>query len=150
MVPSEHVIAPMSSAAIAKVRALEAQALKLPQVPIETTHVLHAGLYARTIKIQAGVMITGVLIKIPTLLIVSGKVLMYSEGGAREISGYHVLQAAAGRKQSFVALEDSDMTMLFATRARTVAEAEAAFTDETDALLSRRPANINSLITTEA
>ena len=42
--------------------------LECPQVAIQTTHHFHAGLYSRTIRIPAGVMITGALIKIPTLL----------------------------------------------------------------------------------
>ena len=43
------VIPAMSATAIRAVRALEERLLALPQVPIETRHVLHAGMYARTI-----------------------------------------------------------------------------------------------------
>src|SRR3954451_13515341 len=57
----------MSPAAIDQVRRLEDAALQLPQVAIETGHVLHAGLYARTIQIPAGVLLTGALIRIATL-----------------------------------------------------------------------------------
>lgn len=128
----------MSNTAIGKVRALETAALALPQVEIQTDHVLHAGVYTRTVMVPAGVVITGVLVKIPTVVIVAGEAIVYGEQGAMPLSGYTVLQAAAGRKQAFVAVTDIHITMTFATSAQTVEEAEAEFTDETDLLVSRR------------
>jgi hypothetical protein len=138
----------MSDAAVAQVRALEAETMRLPQVAIPTAHVFHAGLYARSIMIPAGVLITGALIKRATLLIVSGDVLVFMDGPAEEIRGYHVLPAAPGRKVAFVARSDTHMTMLFATEAGTVAEAEAEFTDEPELLLSRLPGAANSVLVT--
>ena len=128
----------MSAAAIDRVRQLESFALALPQVAIGTDHVFHAGVYARTIKVPAGVMITGVLIKIPTLLIVQGDAIVHVEGGPRELHGYNVVPAGAGRKQAFVALTDTHLTMIFATDAVDVDTAERAFTDELDKLMTRR------------
>lgn len=128
----------MSDTAIGRVRALEGAALALPQVDIQTDHVLHAGVYTRTVMVPAGVVITGVLVKIPTVVIVSGEAIVYGEQGAMPLSGYTVLQAAAGRKQAFVAVTDIHITMTFATTAKTVEEAEAEFTDEADLLVSRR------------
>lgn len=126
-----------SLAAVTRVRRLESAARQLPQVPISTTHALHAGLYARTVMVPAGVVLTGALIKIATLLIVSGDALVTIAGGSLRLTGYHVLTAAAGRKNAFAALADTHLTMLFATAAATVEEAEAEFTDETGLLLSR-------------
>jgi hypothetical protein len=134
-------IAAMSPEAIDQVRRLESAALALPQVPIETTHVLHAGLYARTIRVPAGVLITGVLIKIATLVVIDGDVLMHVEDGPLRLQGHHVLPAAAGRKQAFLAQADTHITMIFATAARTVAEAEREFTDEGENLVSRHDPN---------
>ena len=134
-------IAAMSPAAIEQVRRLESAALALPQVPIETTHVLHAGLYARTIRVPAGVLITGALIKIATLLVIDGDVLMHVEGGAVRLEGHHVLPAAAGRKQAFLARSDTHITMVFATAARSIEEAERQFTDEVENLVSRHEPN---------
>lgn len=131
-------IAPMSAAAIDKVRRLESLAAALPQVAIETDHVLHAGLYARTVFVPKGVMITGALIRIATLLIVSGEATVYVDGGALALRGYMVLPAGAGRKQAFVAHTDTHLTMIFPTDATTVERAEREFTDEPDLLLSRR------------
>jgi hypothetical protein len=130
-------IATMSAKAVSAVRSLENEALKLPQVPIETIHALHANVYARTVRIPAGVMITGALIKIPTVLIVSGHAIMYAIDGAEHVSGYNVFSAAAARKSAFFAMTDTYLTMLFATNAQTVVEAEAEFTDETSLLVTR-------------
>ena len=148
LVPMENFIAPMSEAAIGKVRALETRAAQMPQEPIATSHLFHAGLYARSIVIPAGVMITGTLIKIPTILIISGDVVMYVDGQAKELHGYNVFAASAQRKQAFVALTDVSMTMLFPTGAKTVAEAEDEFTRETDLLISRRDPGSNTVTVT--
>ena len=61
----------------------------------------------------------------------------------QELIGYHVLPAAAGRKQAFLALADTDLTMLFATDARDIATAEGQFTTEPERLMSRAPDAIN-------
>jgi hypothetical protein len=131
-------IVAMSERAVGAVRQLEDLALQQPQVKIETTHTFHAGVYARTIRIPAGTLITGALIKIPTVLIAAGHCLMYGEGGAKELIGHHVFAAPAGRKQAFLAQTDTHLTMVFATDAKTVEEAEAEFTDEGHLLLTRR------------
>jgi hypothetical protein len=124
--------------ALDTVRRLEKVAREQPQTPIETQHVFHAGMYARTVMIPAGHMITGALIKIPTILIVSGEAILYGSEGAVRSDGYRVFSASAGRKQAMVALTDTYLTMLFPTQAKTVDEAECAFTDETDLLITRR------------
>lgn len=135
--PSE--IATMSPESLALVEQYQQEALKQEQIPIETTHVLHAGLYLRTIMLPKDTVLSGALIKIPTVLIVSGHVTVFvGDEGTVEIQGYHVLQAHAGRKQIFRAHSDTYMTMCFATSASTVLEAEDEFTDEGNLLLSRR------------
>ena len=137
----------MSAADVEKVGRLEAHLRDMEQVPITTTHHFHAGMYARTVRIPKGVVITGALIRIPTLLIVSGHVTVFIGGDTIELRGYHVIPASAGRKQVFVAHADTDLTMLFPTSAGTVEEAEAEFTDETELLMSRQQSG-NSTITT--
>lgn len=113
--------------------------LALPQVEIQTQHVLHAGMYARTIRIPAGTLLTGVVIKVPTVLVFDGHCTVYvGDDETVELAGYHVLPAEAGRKQVFLAHADTMLTMLFPSDARTVAEAESQFTDEADMLLSRK------------
>lgn len=128
----------MGQREIESVRQLESAAMELPQVPIQTDHVFHAGMYARTIKIPAGVVLTGAQIKIPTILIISGDTLVYGETGSTRYTGYHVALGKSGRKQAFCALQDTYLTMLFPTDATTADEAEREFTDEYEKLLSRK------------
>lgn len=137
-IPVVSPLPPMSAASVEAVRDLEDAVLQLPQVKIDTAHALHAGMYARTIMIPAGVVITGVQIKIPTILIISGDALVYGDDGATQFTGYHVTLGAVGRKQAIYAVADTWLTMLFPTEAATVAEAEAEFTHEPERLASRR------------
>ena len=129
---------PMSAVSVDAVRQFEEAALQLPQAKINTEHALHAGMYARTIMIPAGIVITGVQIKIPTILIFSGDALVYGDDGTTQLTGYHVTLGAVGRKQAICALTDTYLTMVFPTAASAVAEAEEEFTDEPERLGSRR------------
>ena len=128
----------MGQSEVDSVRQLEEAAMLMPQVHIPTDHVFHAGMYARTIMIPAGVALTGAQIKIPTVLIISGDTLVYGENGATRYTGYHVALGQRGRKQAFYALQDTWLTMLFPTGATTVDEAEREFTDEYEKLFSRK------------
>lgn len=138
----------MTPAAICRVRELQAVTAEMPQVDIETQHHFHAGLYSRTIMVPAGTMIVGALIKIPTLLIVEGDARVFLGGQSRHFTGYNVFPASANRKQVFVAITDTYITMVFPTEAKTVEEAERQFTDEADNLVSRRDGADNQIIIT--
>lgn len=141
-------IEPMSIAAIDRVRALEIAQKALPQVDIPTDHLIHAGMYARTILIPAGVSLTGVLVKRATTVILSGEASVYTETGLIHLNGYHVIAASAGRKQAYVAHKDTYLTMIFPSKATAIEQAEDEFTDEPDLLFSRTGVN-NVTITGE-
>lgn len=128
----------MPQTAIDSVKKLEDELLKMPQVHITTENFLHAGMYARTIMIPAGVILTGVIIKIPTMLIFSGDAIVYTANGPEHWQGYRTVLAPENRKQAFFAQKDTYLTMTFPTSAKTVEEAEEEFTDEADRLLSRK------------
>jgi len=150
MIPAVHTLAipAMSDEAIEVARRLEANLLALPQEDIATSHVFHGGMYARTIRIPAGVVATGVLIKIPTLFIISGHATVFIGGETVELAGRHVIPASAVRKQAVLAHTDTAVTMVFATSATTVEEAEAEFTDEVHLLFSRNSDAQNSIVVT--
>lgn len=141
-------IPPMSDEAVAKVRELEAVALSVPQVATTTQHILHGGVYSRTVLIPKGAMLTGALVEIPTVLIVSGHCIVFIGDENIEIRGYHCFAAGTGRKQAFNALEDTHVTMVFPTPAKTIEEAEDWFTDEAHLLFSRKPDALNIVIIT--
>lgn len=129
----------MSRQEIEAVRGLEDHTLATQQqIKLRYQHVLHAGMYSRSVLIPAGRYITGALIKIPTQIIVAGDVIARIGANEVRITGYAVLEAAANRKSVFTAICDSVVTMAFATSAKTVEEAEEEFTDEASRLASRR------------
>jgi hypothetical protein len=145
LLAAENRIPAMTARAIDKVRALEAITRELPQVEIATDHVLHGGMYARTICIPAGVLLTGALIRVPTLLVFDGHATVNAGDDAITLKGYHVLAASAHRRQAILAHADTRLTMVFATAARTVAEAEGEFTSEAHLLFSRKPGAVNHI-----
>ena len=143
-------IRPMMPDDIAKVAAFEAERKQLPQVPFTMHHTLHAGMYARTMKMPANTVLTGALIKIATILIVSGNASIYAgeHQDPIHVTDYAVIPASANRKQAIRAYEDTHLTMLFPTTATTVEEAENQFTDEANELGSRKPDADNVVVQT--
>lgn len=149
LIASTPRIPAMTAFAIDKVRQLEELAMDRPQTPLMTAHVLHGGMYARTISLPAGTMITGALVKVATMLIVEGDAIVYvGDAEPIRLQGYNVLPASAGRKQAFVAIEATNITMLLPTAAKTIEEAECQFTDEAHLLVSRRDVGSNHILIT--
>ena len=102
---------------------------------LNTNHFLHAGCYVRTCLIKQGGMIGSALIKVPTVVIISGCIVA-SNGEDRTVySGYKILKGSAFRRAVWCALEDTYITMFFATNAKNVADATKEFTDEWESLL---------------
>lgn len=150
LVTGSNTIPAMSEESIAKVTALEAAALLMPQIQVETHHLLHAGVYSRTVFLHAGALIVGVMVKIPTTLTVCGDCTVFIGDSSIRVTGYNVFPAAANRKQAFVVHADTVLTMSFQTNAATVEDAEAEFTDELDKLVSRNVDGVNHVLITEA
>lgn len=141
----ERPISTMTEEMVNNVRKLESAILNLPQVKIPTSHLIHAGMYARTILVPAGVIITGSLMKIATILILSGDFIIYIDDNPIELHGYNIFAGNPNRKQAGVAITDTSVTMIFPTNVRTIAEAEEQFTDEANILFSRYPDAVNHI-----
>lgn len=139
----------MSSDEIEKVRELERVILTMPQAEIPTKQLLHAGMYARTMFVAAGVTVVGAFMKCATTLIISGDMKVYIGKETVELKGYNIVPASANRKQAGYAITDTYVTMLFPTNAKTVEEAEEELTDEVDKLMSRKGGNNNIMVTGE-
>jgi len=137
LLPIRRSIAAMSNERISKMRELEVATSQLPQVDIETQHIIHGGMYSRTILVPANSVLVGALINVPTILVICGDVTVAVNNGVLRLNGYNVLPASAGRKQAFTAHTDTYLTMVFATDADSVSAAEEQFTDEADKLMSR-------------
>jgi hypothetical protein len=130
------------------IAALEERVLSVEQVEIPTEHLIHGGMYARTITMPKETVLTGALIRLATIVIVTGSAAVLTGDGWVKLDGYNVLPASAGRKQVFVSYSPVVITMLFPTAAKTVEEAEREFTEEADRLLSRRQ-DANTVVITE-
>lgn len=124
---------------VATVRALEAHLLTLPQVDLGTTHVVHGGMYARTILIPAGTMLTGALTNCDNICVICGDITVTTDDGPQRLTGYHVIPAKAGAKRVGAAHADTWWTTLWPTDLSDVADIENEVTDEADHLQTRRP-----------
>lgn len=121
-----------------KIAPIEAKMRSMPQIDLVTEHVLHAGMYARTIRLAARVAITSVLIKIPTIIAIHGNCRVFAGDSWSDIEGYCVIPASAGRKMIYITAAPTEITMVFPSNAKTVEEAECQFTDDYEQLLSRQ------------
>ena len=92
---AERKISTMSIDEVNQVRMLENGLLSMPQIKIATYHILHAGMYARTITVPAGVVLTGSLMKIPTLLIIQGEFLLFAGDKTISLNGYNTYTAGS-------------------------------------------------------
>jgi hypothetical protein len=139
----------MSKEAIAKVRAFEKFALAVPQIGIPTEHLIHGGMYARTIYMPKDSLVTGTLIKISTVVLMHGHTCWYvGEDQPVFRKGYHVVPASPGRRQVVVAIDESYITMISAYDGDTLEGAERNFTDEYDLLGSHSDFQCNRLVIT--
>lgn len=128
---------------VAKIAILEDFIRQHPQTEFDTEHVFHAGMYTRTVRLPQpkhgeATIFTSVLIKRPTMVIINGVCDVLIDDIGVRLCGYNVVQCDAGRKQVYIAHTKLEITMYFATEAKTVEEAEVEFTDEADNLLSRK------------
>ena len=120
------------------VRQLEDYLVGLPQVDLGTSHVIHGGMYARTVLIPAGTTMTGAMTNADNICVVCGDITVTTDDGPMRLIGFHVLPAKAGAKRVGVAHADTYWTALFVTDKSDIQDIEAQLTDEPDRLLTRR------------
>lgn len=141
-------LAPASRQTLDKIQIVHEALLQVADVEVTTEHVLHGGMYIRTLRREAGIVSVGSLIKLPTILIVNGSASVWAGDGWTELEGYNVIPGHAWRKQIFVTRGPVEMTMIFATQAKTVEEAENEVFAEADALISRKDGSRDTTIIT--
>jgi hypothetical protein len=137
-----------SAAALDVIMNAQSFIFSLPQIPMPTEHVLHAGLYVRTIRMLDGNVVIGSLIRLPTVVILNGPCSVLAGDGVAEYEGYNVIPGSAGRKSVFVARGDVDLTMIFATAAATIEDAENEVFAEADLLMSRNDDSLDTVVIT--
>ena len=121
-----------------QVHRLEHAVAQLPQVDLQTEHVLIPGvMYARTITIPAGVVLVGAAHKTDHLCVMVGDIEVLTDEGPKRLAGQHVLKTMAGMKRAGYALAETRWTTICRTNAVTVEEAEAELVDEPERLQTR-------------
>jgi hypothetical protein len=115
------------------------------QTPLPTEHLLHGGMYARTVRRDFDSVTIGSLINKATILIVHGSCSILIGDRRVDLEGYNVLAGLPGRKSMSVAHGPVEMTMICPTSAKTVEEAENEICAEADQLVSRRDNNQNAI-----
>lgn len=121
-----------------RVRALEAALIGLPQVDLLTKHLVHGGLYARTILIPAGTVLTGALTKRANVCVVFGDITVTTDDGTQRLTGFHVLPAQPGAKRAGVAHADTWWVTLMRTDVVDLDDIEREMTDEAANLQTNR------------
>ena len=144
----DKTLPPTPPEVISWIKEVEGRAREFQQVAVRTEHILHAGMYVRTVHLPAMCHFTNVLIKIPTVLAMLGYCYFLAGNKWVKLTGYNVFPADAGRKQIFITKEPTAITMMFRTNSSTVEEAEMEFTDEFGDLLSRKFSGINEVLIT--
>lgn len=131
----------------AKVHALEAQMLALPQVDLEVVHHFAKGVYARELRIPKGTVLTGAIHKFENLNILSkGDLTVLTENGPQRVRAPFTVVSPPGTKRAAYAHEDTIWTTVFGTDERDpdkivdhfTTASEQEFLTHRDALLLRK------------
>lgn len=92
----------------ARVEALQAEMVKLPQFELKTDHYQIDGVYARVVARPAGVLIVGKVHKKEHLYIVTkGSIRVTTDDGVKDFHAGEVVVSKPGTKRAVLALEDS-------------------------------------------
>jgi len=121
-----------------QVELLEAALLSIPQVDLKTSHVLSGKVYARTIQIPAGTVLTGATHKKDHVNVVYGDITVTTDDGPKRFTGYHVLPTMAGSKRAGFAHADTCWTTICHTELTDIEEIEDELVEESASLQTRQ------------
>lgn len=120
-----------------KVEILEERILQIPQVDLRTTHALSGGLYARTIYIPAGTVLTGAKHKKDHINVLMGDITVSTDDGMKRLTGYHVLPTQAGAKRAGYAHSDTCWTTICKTELTDIDAIEDELVENSSRLQTR-------------
>lgn len=123
---------------ISDVTRLEKIILSALQVDLMTEHSLSGGVYARTIYLDAGCVLTGATHKKDHINIVVGDITVTTDKGPLRLTGHHVLETKAGAKRAGVAHAKTVWTTVCATDKTDLHEIEDDLVLEADRLQTRQ------------
>lgn len=105
--------------------------LKAPQVELEIVHHFSPGLYAREMRIPAGIVLTGMIHKSEHLCTLSGDIEIMDEEGGGRFTGYHTFLSKPGVKRIGLAHASTVFTTFHVTHETDIDALEAALVVET-------------------
>lgn len=120
-----------------QIERLELELLKHEQVPIATTHALAGPVYARTILIPAGTLLTGLVHRADHVNIAVGDITVMTDTGMRRLTGHHVLPTKAGAKRAGYAHADTFWTTVSYTTQTELAAIEDELVEDAARLQTR-------------
>jgi quercetin dioxygenase-like cupin family protein len=120
-----------------QIERLEDYILQVPQVDLQTTHALSGGVYARTIFIPEGTVLTGAAHKKDHINVMQGDITVWTEEGMKRLTGQHVLTTKAGAKRAGLAHADTWWTTICATALTDIDEIEDELVENADRLQTR-------------
>lgn len=98
-----------------QIEELEQFILQLPQIEMPITHDFAEGLYARTMFIPNGVVLTGAIHKEENFFFVrEGELIVWTEEGMRRLSKGQMIKSKAGCKRAGFTLKDTIVTTVHA------------------------------------
>lgn len=128
----------------ADVERLEQLVLSVPQVDLRTEHSLSGGVYARTIYIPAGTVLTGATHKKDHINIVYGDITVTTDTGPVRLTGHNVLPTKAGSKRAGFAHADTVWTTICHTALTDIEAIEDELVEESARLQTRQAALPNT------
>jgi hypothetical protein len=114
-----------------KIAAAENIILSAQQIELEVIHHFSPGIYAREMRIPAGVVLTGMIHKTEHLCILNGDIEIASEQGSGRYTGYHTFLSKPGVKRIGSTYADTVFTTIHATLETDVAKLEEMLVVET-------------------
>ena len=104
-IPDEHVL----------IYRLEAELLKYPQVEMPVEHAFCNGIYARTMHIPAGTILTGAVHRDESFFLVRrGILIVTTDDGSRQLFPGDMSVTKAGAKRAGIAVTDAEITTFHA------------------------------------
>ena len=117
---------------------MEEMILSVPQVDLKTSHQISGTVYARTIYIPAGTILTGAAHKKDHINIMQGDISVSTDDGMKRLTGQHILSTKAGMKRIGYAHEDTVWTTVHHTNLTNIEEIENELVEEPEKLQTRK------------
>lgn len=112
----------------AHIAEVEKKMLEMPSVPIPVEHLFSKGVYARTMTVPHGTLLTGKIHKHKNLNIISkGDVSFFSVDGSVRVQAPYIFVAEPGTKRIIYAHSETVWTTIHGTELTDLEEIEAEF-----------------------